>query len=504
MYTLKNPIIPGFYPDPSICRDEKTGDYFLVTSSFEYFPGVPVFKSRNLIDWEQIGHCLTTPEQLPLEHAGASGGIYAPTIRYHNGTFYMVTTNVTAGGHFFVTTNDPAGEWSSPVWVRDEKGGVVGGIDPSLFFDDNGKIYFTYTDYGIKQAEIDVKTGVISEPKFVWCGIGGRNAEAPHLYKINEMYYLLLAEGGTESGHMVTIARSATPWGPFESCPHNPILSNQHTYVMTQGTGHGDLIDGPDGKLWMLFHGFRQSVYYFHHLGRETYITPVEWENGWPRVENYTKAAIGCGTVDVEMEINRSVERQEFPAAPTRSDFSKISHDWVYLRNPDLSKYAVNAGILTLKSGDLTISSPHGSPTMLLRRQCHFDMLAGTEVSLAPGLASGEEAGITVYYNYDHHYDFALTRKSDGKTYAILRKTVGDIVMEAFCRECSSQAELFIRADKDKYYFLLNGEEVATGMTQYVSTEATICSFTGVLIGLYAQTGASAEFKFFEMKEDSK
>lgn len=496
MYTLKNPIIPGFYPDPSVC--EKNGEYFLVTSSFEYFPGVPVFKSRNLVDWEQIGHCLTTPEQLPLENAGASGGIYAPVIRYHGGTFYMVTTNVTAGGHFIVTAQDPAGEWSAPIWVRDAGGGVVGGIDPSLYFDGDGKVYFTFADYGIKQAEIDVKTGVVGEIKPVWSGIGGRCAEAPHLYKIDGRYYMMLAEGGTETGHMVTIARSDSPWGPFESCPHNPVLSNQHTYVVTHGTGHGDLIVGSDGKWWMVFHGFRHSVSYFHHLGRETYVVPVDWKDGWPVVKNYTNAPIGCGTVDEIMEIDRDVSDAKLPAVSPRSNFSHISHDWVHLRNPDVSKYAVEDGVLVLKSGgDLTISSPFGSPTMMLRRQTCFNMLAGTQIELT----KGGEAGITVYYNFDHHYDFALTQKDDGKVYAIVRKTVGDIVMEAFCREYVSGAELFIRADKDKYYFMLDGEEVATGLTQYVSTEATICSFTGVLIGLYAQSDAVARFSFFEMKE---
>ncbi|MCL1883300.1 MAG: glycoside hydrolase family 43 protein [Defluviitaleaceae bacterium] len=497
MYTLKNPIISGYYPDPSICKDEKTGDYYLVTSSFEFFPGVPVFRSRDLINWEQVGHCLTRPEQLPLKEAGASGGIYAPTIRYHQGKFYMVTTNVSSDGHFFVTADDPAGEWSDLIWIKDSNGERVNGIDPSLFFDDDGKVYFTYTDYGMKQAEIDLKTGRVGEIRNTWGGIGGRNAEAPHLYKIDGKYYLLLAEGGTETGHMVTIARSDSPWGPFESCPHNPILSNSHTYSPVQATGHGDLIIGPDGKWWMVFLAFRTTVPYFHHLGRETNIVPVDWENGWPMIKNYTNLPCNCGTIDTEIQIDRNINEHKYPATPSRMDFSKLSFDWVYLRNPDFSKYSVSEGVLTLESNKQTLSCLNASPTAIFRRQKEFDICAKTSL-IAKSLPEGGETGMTIYYDHDHHYDFALTRKDDGKIYVIVRKTVGDMVVEAFCRECTEKTELTIRADKLKYYFILNDEEVATGMTQYVSTEATICSFTGVLIGLYAQKGALGAFEWFE------
>ncbi|MCL2456843.1 MAG: glycoside hydrolase family 43 protein, partial [Defluviitaleaceae bacterium] len=477
MYTLKNPIIPGFYPDPSICRDEKTGDFYLVTSSFEFFPGVPIFRSRDLVHWEQIGHCLTRESQLPLKNAHASGGIYAPTIRYHDGIFYMVTTNVSGGGHFFVTATDPAGEWSEPVWIRGD------GIDPSLFFDDNGKVYFSWTDYGMKQAEINIKTGELGEIRPIWCGTGGRNAEAPHLYKIDGKYYLLLAEGGTETGHMVTIARADTPWGPFESCPHNPILSNRHAYVATQATGHGDLICDEKGKWWMVFLAFRMTKPYFHHLGRETFLVPIDWENDWPVVKNYTNCPANCGTVDTKMEISREIIEHIYEKNPSRSDFSKISFDWVYVRNPDFSKYSAKNGVLTLESGATTISDPLGSPTFLLRRQRAFDVCVGTKLS-AQLPAEGAETGISVYYDHAHHYDLFLTRRNE-KTYAVVRKTVGDIVAEVFCRELEeATAELFIRSDAEKYFFILNGEEIATGLTQYVSTEATVCSFTGVLIGI--------------------
>src|SRR3954451_18301528 len=198
-----NPIIPGFHPDPSICRVGQ--DYFLVTSSFEYFPGVPLFHSRDLVHWRQIGYCLTRPSQLPLAHVRPSGGIFAPTIRYHDGVFYMVTTNITGGGNFYVYTRDPFGTWSEPIWLDQS------GIDPSLYFDDDGHVYLTSNWFsgfplpeeidpaipiwGIQQSEIDITTEKrLAEPQRIWGGTGGRFPEAPHLYKIGDHYYLLIAE----------------------------------------------------------------------------------------------------------------------------------------------------------------------------------------------------------------------------------------------------------------------------------------------------------------------
>jgi alpha-N-arabinofuranosidase len=227
MTEYRNPVIPGFYPDPSVCR--VGGDYYLVTSSCEYFPGIPIFHSRDLVHWRQIGHCLTRLSQLPLEGAECSGGIWAPTIRWHEGTFYVASTNMRAGGNFYVTATDPAGEWSDLIPVR------MDGIDPSLTFDE-GRAYFCTNQSaadgtpGISQAEIDIATGELLSPvRFLWAGTGGRAPEAPHLYRIGDWYYLMIAEGGTQFTHMVTVARSKSLWGPFEGCPRNPVLTNVNT-----------------------------------------------------------------------------------------------------------------------------------------------------------------------------------------------------------------------------------------------------------------------------------
>lgn len=244
--TFRNPILPGFYPDPSICRVGE--DYYLVTSTFEYFPGLPIFHSRDLVHWRQIGHVLDRPSQLNLDGILASRGLYAPTIRYHEGVFYVINTFVGSHydtltsladheGNFIVTSTDPAGPWSEPYWLDGAPG-----IDPSLFFDDDDRVWYTGNrvppqggDYPhhkeIWLQELDLETMQLTGPTYSpWDGAvkGNLEAEAPHLYKVGSFYYLLVAEAGTEHNHAVTIARSKSITGPYTGNPRNPILTHRH------------------------------------------------------------------------------------------------------------------------------------------------------------------------------------------------------------------------------------------------------------------------------------
>ncbi|GMK39127.1 hypothetical protein PCCS19_21810 [Paenibacillus sp. CCS19] len=269
MVNYTNPVILGFHPDPSVCRVGE--DYYLVTSSFDYFPGIPIFHSRDLINWRQLGHVLTRESQLPLKGmlpAGWSQGIYAPTIRHHDGRFYVITTNISIQKSFYVWAERPEGPWSEPIYLEG-----WGGVDPSLLFDEGGKVYLTGTSnfygeaVGIYQAELDVENGkLVSERRLIWEGTGGSHPEGPHLYRINDWYYLMVAEGGTEYGHMETIARSRSPYGPFESNPHNPILSNRSTPKPIQATGHADLIQAADGSWWCVFLGIRPIANAKRHI----------------------------------------------------------------------------------------------------------------------------------------------------------------------------------------------------------------------------------------------
>jgi alpha-N-arabinofuranosidase len=479
-----NPVIPGFHPDPSITRCGE--DYYLVTSSFEYFPGVPIFHSRDLIHWEQLGHVLSRASQLPLSGCRPSGGIYAPTIRYHDGLFYMITTNVSCGGNLIVHAENPAGPWSEPVYIDHQ------GIDPSLFFDGDGKVYYTGTGAengkpGIAMFQIDPMTGKkLSATNIVWHGTGGRYPEGPHLYKIGGWYYLMISEGGTEFGHMVTLARSEAPFGPYEPCPYNPILTHRNEMDSPiAGTGHADLIQAHDGSWWMVFLAYRQSESYFHHLGRETFLCPAAWENGWLMV-NAGKP------VTLQMDCP-TIPHHPFANPATREDFHNgIGPEWNYLRNPDRRKYSFGEDGLTLIGSEYTLND-NASPTFLARRQEQFD---GTfRAHLKPVMLSeGAQTGLTVFYGPENHYDFYMT--SSG---ICLKKTIGDLSNVVYYQPWQGECELEISFDKLTYSFAFSkpGEakkRTGTALTRYVSTEATPCSFTGVYLGAYAQGECEGHF----------
>ena len=334
---FNNPILPGFYPDPSICR---VGDeYFMVNSSFAFFPGIPIFKSTDLVNWEQIGHVLDRESQLNLDGAGYSGGIFAPTIRYHKGVFYVITTNMGNGGNFIVTARDPKGQWSDPYWLEDAEG-----IDPSLFFDDDGKVYYTGTrtsknpeymgDHEIWLREIDLnKMKLVGEAHVLWKG-ALKNAsfvEGPHLYKVNGFYYLLISEGGTQHYHSVTIARSKDILGPYDGNPGNPILTHRHlgkSYPISNA-GHADLVETQNGEWYMVALASRPYGGDYKNLGRETFLVPVIWEDGWP--------IVSPGTGKIEFKYQMPNLPTSFVSQPeVRDDFDDkvLNYKWNTIRTP--------------------------------------------------------------------------------------------------------------------------------------------------------------------------
>ncbi|MEL7124313.1 MAG: family 43 glycosylhydrolase [Bacteroidota bacterium] len=297
----KNPIIAGFNPDPSVCR--VGDDYYLVTSTFEYFPGVPVYHSKDLVNWKMIGHALHRPEQLDLDDVASTAGIYAPTIRYHDGTFYMITTLVSRRegtrpkGNFIVTAKNPSGPWSDPHWIEG-----ANGIDPSLFFDEDGKVYYcgngTPRDKVDKHhrhiwiQEIDLNTfqlkgkkGYLDAKKYFEEDIIGSPLafEAPHIYKKGNVYYLLLAHGGTGMGHAVSIWKSDSPYGPWKDNPNNPILTHRgYAASGINATGHADVFQTQNGSWWAVFLAVRSNDRKQNVMGRETFLVPVDWSGMWP------------------------------------------------------------------------------------------------------------------------------------------------------------------------------------------------------------------------------
>ena len=495
---VRNPVLPGFHADPSVVR---VGEWFyLVGSSFELFPGVPIHRSHDLVHWELLGHVLTRDTQLPLATAGPSGGIFAPTIRYHAGTFYVITTNVSYGGNFLVTAQDPAGPWSEPVWITGQ-----GGIDPSLFFDDDGKVYLTSTGdaAGIQSSQIDVVSGkVLSGPRPIWKGTGGRYPEGPHLYKIAGRYYLMISEGGTEYGHMVTIARAASPWGPFEPCPRNPILTHRNTPLSEpiQGTGHADLVQAEDGGWWMVFLGFRpQGGYYWHHLGRETFLAPVRWDaQGWPVVNEGRPIAL-------EMNAPGLPTAQPVAAPPVRDDFDgPLGTAWTFIRNPVRSAYstAERPGWLILRGTAVSLDAADGpSPTFVGRPQQNLRGRLATRIDFAP-VREGEEAGLVLYRTPRARYELGV-RAHAGRREVFVRQTVGTYLSTVTATAVApgkGPLVLQIDAEPTRYRFSWGAAPgsmhlLGDAEPRLLATEVT-GGFIGTHVGLYA-TGRAA-FDWFD------
>ena len=411
----------------------------------------------------------------------------------------MVTTNTSDKGNFYVHTSDPAGSWSDPLWVEQ------GGIDPDIFFDDDGKIYFVSANSGIYLSELDIKTGkLLTQPRLIWNGTGGRHAEAPHIYKKDGFYYLLLAEGGTEYGHKATIGRSKNIYGPYDSNPANPILTHINqtgAYSPIQGTGHADFIQAHDGSWWVVFLGFRPQSYTHHVLGRETFLAPMVWsENAWPVVN-------GDGTVAVNMTCN-TLPQVKVGEKPLKDDFTgdKPGNEWNYINNPVQQNYSLSErkGFLRLKASDVKLKDS-ASPTFLCRRQQHFDFSATTLLDFAH-LLNGSEAGISVYMSTNYHYDL-FVKNDNGKNLLTLTYALGMLDhQEIQIPVAGTSVYLKVTGESDYYSFYYSENNIdyeLLGMvdTRFISSE-TAGGFTGAYIGLFAQsdnTNASyADFDWFE------
>lgn len=510
-HTFQNPIIPGFHPDPSICR--VGSDFYLVTSSFEYFPGIPVFHSRDLVSWRQLGHVLTRKSQLKLDRTRSSGGIYAPTLRHFGGRYYVIATHVGGKGHFYVTAQDPRGPWSEPVWID------AGGIDPSLFFDD-GAVYFTRNGKGpdadhplIYQAKLDLEKGKLAgRPRAIWAGTGGIWPEGPHLYKIGTTYYLMIAEGGTGYGHSETIARSSSPFGALDVYPNNPILSHRHRAGHPiQAVGHADLVELADGNFWAVFLGIRPKNGRHHHLGRETFLAPVTWtRDGWPIVGQ-------GGHVELEMAAPR-LPPAPVPPAPERDDFDQpeLAPVWNFLRNPNPRDWSLTerVGHLRLRGSPVTLDDVD-SPALVVRRQQHFRVRCRAAIEFRPGHAR-EEAGLTIRGNERFHYDLAvrggaavrevvLRRRVRGESRVVSRRPLdgGTIVLEV----SATESEYVFRAGAKGRMQTLGALPTKTLSAEVIGASGQNY-FTGAFFGLYA-TGngapstAPADFDWFEYRASS-
>ncbi|HHU71751.1 MAG TPA: glycoside hydrolase family 43 protein [Clostridiales bacterium] len=499
---ISNPILPGFYPDPSICRVGE--DYYLVTSTFAYFPGVPIFHSKDLVHWEQIGNVLDREEQLNLFGAGHSLGIFAPTIRYHQGTFYMITTNVGNGGNFIVTAKDPAGPWSNPYFLEGAEG-----IDPSLFFDDDGRCYYTgtkdrregaefYGDNEIWLQELDLETmSLVGESYPLWHGAlkDVAWAEAPHMYKKDGIYYLMIAEGGTAHEHAITIASSPNVTGPFEGYKCNPILTHRHlgkNYPIVN-VGHGDLVETQNGDWYMVALASRPYGGYYRNLGRETFLVPVEWEDGWPVVNP------GKGIIE------DTVECPDLPlftaeVIPEKEDFddTKLPLRFLHLRNPNPLSYNLSERQSHLRMY-LAPERITGlvSPTYVGIRQTGMSFLLETKMEFAPA-SMYEEAGLVLLQSNEFHYRLVVTIREDKNVLLLIKCYEGNEevlaqmpVEEATDDDNSLRLRVVAEGQDLKFAVSYDGKSyqvIKAGVDGRMLSTDVASGFVGNTLGLYCSS----------------
>lgn len=499
--TFTNPVITGFSSDPSICR--VGGDYYLAASTFAYFPGVPIFHSKDLVHWRQVGNALTRPSQLPLQNQGNSRGIYAPTLRCQDGKFYLVTTNISNGGNFIATATDPAGPWSEVTWLNDG-----GGMDPSLLFDDDGKIYYTRHGGGERggayQAELDPQTLMPNEaPRLIWSGTGGVWPEGPHLYKRNGWYYLMISEGGTSYNHSITVARSRSPWGPFEAHPDNPIITHRnHPDLPLQAVGHGDLVQTPEGNWWIVMLAIRPHER-THHIGRETVLAPVTWsDDGWPVIN-------GGKPIELTMPAAGLPPSQPWPAQPDTWQFDgkSLGPEWYGVRGPADALYSLGErpGYLRLKGTADTLATLT-TPAFVGVRQRDLAMHASTALDFQPR-ADGQLAGLVLRQNEANHYQLVVVRDQGKRHVRLVSVDKGEAAQVASRVVPDGEVTLAVDGTAASYTFsyTVRGKKQALGTlpTAALSSERA-GGFTGVFVGLYATNPAGvamapADYAWFRM-----
>ncbi len=513
-----NPILSGFYPDPSIC--EAGGYYYLVCSSFSYFPGLPVFKSKNLVTWEQIGNVIDRPEQLDFTGAGVSRGLFAPTIRYHDRRFYCICTQVDKIGNFFVTADKPEGPWSDPVVIEGAEG-----IDPSLFFDDDGTAWYTGTrpapegpkydgNWEIWIQRIDLDSGKLyGEAKGIWRG-ALKNCvwpEGPHIYKIKGTYYLLHAEGGTGPNHAVCVARCQTIDGEWEGNPCNPILTHRHlgSRAGIRNVGHADLVCC-DGRWWMCCLASRpygEAGHRFSNMGREAFLVPVIWENGWPL------ASWESGLVENAYSLSGHVVPRDFDDAsavsfPAIDDFNseEIAMHWLALRkrDPAYINCKEESGVLRIYGGEPVTGD--GNVSMLLRRQISFSYEASTRL-VAHFDENEDAAGLILFQNEQYNFRLQLVLKGKiillqliktqaGEDFTIAEEvmTGGRKVVPITLRVIAEHQKLRFEYGTDERSMQLLIDNIDASI---LSTEIA-GGFVGTVVGMFAVSGgAYKERKFY-------
>ncbi len=505
-----NPILAGFYPDPSICKVGE--DFYLVCSTFAYFPALPIFHSKDLVNWKLIGHAIDRREQLDLTGYGVSRAIFAPTIRYHEGTFYITCTVVDGGGNFVITAKNPAGPWSELTWLPEVKG-----IDPSLFFDED-KAYITYNSDApdnkplyeghrtVKIVEFDYKNlKVIGTPKILVNGgvdISQKPIwiEGPHIYKINGWYYLTCAEGGTAEDHRQVIFRSKNVTGPYEAYK-KPILTQRHLSPFRKFpvtcTGHADFVEAKKGEWWAVFLGCRPyepTHENFYNTGRETFLAKINWKDDWPIITE--------GNEEVkyfeDLPLGFTVPSNDIPYSGNfklKFDFKQkkqLHPSFIFLRTPKEKWFEFDKNGLSIRLRRDNCAQ-YGNPSFIARRLQHSKGYIMTKLIFTPQ-NENEKAGLIIFQDEEHFYYFCKSKKDNKTTLELyISKDKAPLYMELIDSINIEDKPLILRLDFNGKFFSFSYGYDESSLTLFKDKiDATFLSirrawgFTGNVYGMYA------------------
>ena len=511
----RNPILQGFYPDPSITR--VGDDFYLVTSTFSYFPGIPIFHSRDLVSWTQIGNAIDRPGQLDFGRLGMSRGVFAPTIEHRDGIFYILNTCVDCGGNFVITARDPKGPWSDPIWLPE----IEGGIDPSLFFDADGSawilnngppvgtpLYEGHRAIWIQRFDpaatkmvgartLLVNGGVDIATKPIW-------VEGPHLVRKDGFYYLIAAEGGTAEGHSQVVLRSPNVTGPYAPHKHNPILTQRdlprdRAHPITSA-GHADFVETRSGEWWATFLAVRPYAGDFYNTGRETFLLPVTWEDGWPRIT-------APGQPIPYTHRRPALPPQPKPKIPTNGAFAvrdefegpSLPPYWMMMRNPKGSWYRLRDGALELIARPVGLGD-FGNPSFWGRRQQHINASASTLLRFSP-TREGDAAGLVAIQNDEYWYFLALERRGGRPVIRLTRRRGADVETVAAAPIAAGlPVRLRIDAGGGEYDFsyAVGGNDwkaLRRGEDGMMLSTRTAGGFVGTLFGVHAYSAPAVKLE---------
>ncbi|WP_161979348.1 glycoside hydrolase family 43 protein [Streptococcus sp. S784/96/1] len=494
-FSYQNPILRGMYPDPSIVRVEDT--FYLVNSTFEYYPGIALSKSTDLLNWTKLPSIVTEVSQADLRSSKSNEGIFAVCIRYHDGHFYVITTNFAEFKNFIIrgTLSD---DGRHIIWEQNRVVVDIFGIDPDLFFE-NGKAYVQFTGYiddkgtkAIQQVEIDITSGTILKgPKVLSLGTGGRDVEGPHIIKRNDWYYLLAAEGGTGLGHMITMFRSKSLWGPYEEAPQNPLFTNRdRADEPLQNIGHADLFQDASGNWWLTCLGTRPTAIdhiQITNIGRETLLYPVDWSTEWPSIYN------GTPTLTVDLtdfpEHAKTLKNQDLTDFVDDFSEDKLHPEWVSLRDSLTARLSLTNGTLILSGSSLTLSNV-GTPSFLALRQTEHQEIFTLDIDTKETKINNGAIGIAVTINTDH-YGALLIEKGDTEgTYHIFKvaKVLDLEIKERIATIEQLPRQLVLEHGKDykRFSAVLDHKTITFDLhAQHFSNEAIAALNTGDFQGMY-------------------